>query len=208
MGRYTGSVCRLCRREGIELFLKGTRCLSDKCSIKRRGYAPGQHGQTKPKITEYNIQLREKQKLKRMYGLNEGQFHSYFVRAEKKIGITGEILLQILERRLDNIVYRLGFASSRKEGRQLVTHKHFQVNGRSVDIPSFLVKEGDVIEVKEKFRSLLCINSSLDNVSGRTIPEWMELDKTSYKGVFRSLPTKAEMAIPVNEQLVVELYSR
>lgn len=208
MARYIGSVCRLCRREGIKLFLKGQRCFTEKCAIERRGYAPGQHGQGRPRLSEYNLQLREKQKLKRIYGLMEQQFRGYFWRAAKKKGVTGEYLLQLLERRLDNVVYRLGFASSRKEGRQLTTHGHFILNGRAVNIPSHLVKEGDVIEVKEKSRGLVPIQGALAAVDTRGLPGWLELDKTHFHGKVRALPTKEDAALPVNEQMVVELYSR
>ncbi len=208
MARYIGSVCRLCRREGIKLYLKGQRCFTDKCAIERRGYAPGQHGQGRPRLSEYNLQLREKQKLKRIYGLMERQFRGYFGRAAKKKGITGEYLLQLLERRLDNVVYRIGFAASRKEARQLTTHGHFLLNGRSVNIPSYLVKEGDIIEIKEKSRGLVPIQNALAAVETRGLPAWLELDKANFQGKIRALPTKEDAALPVNEQMVVELYSR
>ncbi len=208
MARYTDSVCRLCRREGTKLFLKGSRCLTDKCAIDRRAYPPGQHGQARPRISEYRMQLREKQKLKRIYGLMERQFRTYFKKAESKTGITGEILLQFLERRLDNAVFRAGFASSRKQARQLVGHKHFLVNGKNVDIPSYLIKEGDVIEVKEKSRTLPAIIGAIEVVEAIGIPSWIELDKTNFKGKVKSLPLKEDISLPVNEQLVVELYSR
>lgn len=208
MARYIGSVCRLCRREGIKLYLKGQRCFTDKCAIERRGYAPGQHGQGRPRLSEYNLQLREKQKLKRIYGLMERQFRGYFGRAAKKKGITGEYLLQLLERRLDNVVYRLGFAASRKEARQLTTHGHFLLNGRSVNIPSCLVKEGDIIVVKEKSRGFVPIQNALAAVETRGLPGWLELDKTNFQGKIRALPTREDAALPVNEQMVVELYSR
>ncbi|MBI3605697.1 MAG: 30S ribosomal protein S4 [Nitrospirae bacterium] len=208
MARYTDSVCRLCRREGTKLFLKGTRCLTDKCAIDRRSYPPGQHGQARPRISEYRMQLREKQKLKRIYGLMERQFRNYFIKAESKTGVTGEILLQFLERRLDNVVYRMGFASSRKQARQLVGHKHLLVNGKSVDIPSFLVKEGDEVEVKVKSRTLPAVVSAIEVIEAIGIPAWIELDKASFKGKVKSLPTKEDISLPVNEQLVVELYSR
>lgn len=208
MARYIGSVCRLCRREGIKLYLKGQRCFTDKCAIERRSYAPGQHGQGRPRLSEYNLQLREKQKLKRIYGLMERQFRSYFVRAAKKKGITGEYLLQLLERRMDNVVYRLGFAASRKEARQLTTHGHFLLNGRKVNIPSCLLKEGDIVVVKEKSRGLVGIQSALAAVEARGLPGWLELEKASFQGKVRALPTKEDAALPVNEQMVVELYSR
>ena len=208
MARYIGSVCRLCRREGIKLYLKGQRCFTDKCAIERRSYAPGQHGQGRPRLSEYNLQLREKQKLKRIYGLMERQFRGYFVRAAKKKGITGEYLLQLLERRMDNVVYRLGFAASRKEARQLTTHGHFLLNGRKVNIPSCLLKEGDIVVVKEKSRGLVPIQNALAAVESRGLPGWLELEKASFQGKVRALPTKEDAALPVNEQMVVELYSR
>jgi small subunit ribosomal protein S4 len=208
LARYIGSVCRLCRREGIKLYLKGQRCFTDKCAIERRGYAPGQHGQGRPRLSEYNLQLREKQKLKRIYGLMERQFRGYFGRAAKKKGITGEYLLQLLERRLDNVIYRIGFASSRKEARQLTTHGHFILNGRSVNIPSCLVKEGDTVGIKEKSRTLVPIQNAIAAVEAKGLPAWLELDKANFQGRIRSLPTKEDISVPVNEQMVVELYSR
>ena len=208
MGRYIGSVCRLCRREGNKLFLKGSRCFTEKCAIERRSYSPGQHGQARPRISEYQIQLREKQKLKRMYGLLERQFSGYFKKAARKKGITGENLLQLLERRIDNVVYRIGFCSSRKEARQMVNHGHFRVNGRKVDVASFLVKDGDVVELKTTSRQLPQIQASLTAAEGRGTPQWLELDKANFKGRVRSMPTKEDLTVQVNEQLVVELYSR
>ncbi|MHB8482568.1 MAG: 30S ribosomal protein S4 [Nitrospiria bacterium] len=208
MARYTDSVCRLCRREGAKLFLKGSRCLTEKCAIDRRAYPPGQHGQARPRISEYRMQLREKQKLKRIYGLMEKQFRTYFQKAERKTGITGEILLQFLERRLDNVVYRMGFASSRKQARQLVGHKHILVNQKNVDIPSFLIKEGDVVEVREKSRTLPAIMSAIEVIEAIGMPAWIELDKAHFKGTVKNLPLKEDISLPVNEQLVVELYSR
>ncbi|HEY4485247.1 MAG TPA: 30S ribosomal protein S4 [Nitrospiria bacterium] len=208
MGRYIGSVCRLCRREGQKLFLKGSRCYGEKCAVERRGYAPGQHGQARPRISEYQIQLREKQKLKRMYGLLERQFRNYFHKAERRKGATGENLLQLLERRLDNIVYRLGFCSSRKEARQMVNHGHLQVNGRKVDIPSFLVKSGDVVDLCSSSRELIGVKTALDAAEGRGISAWLELDRANFRGLVKAIPTKEDLALPVNEQLVVELYSR
>ncbi|MBI3610651.1 MAG: 30S ribosomal protein S4 [Nitrospirae bacterium] len=208
MGRYIGSVCRLCRREGNKLFLKGSRCYTEKCAIERRNYSPGQHGQARPRISEYQVQLREKQKLKRIYGLLERQFRGYFEKAVRRKGITGENLLQLLERRLDNIVYRMGFCSSRKEARQMVNHGHFLVNGRKVDVASFLVKSNDVIELKPASRKLVQIQTTLTSAEGRGISPWLELDKAHFKGRVKAIPTKEELAMPVNEQLVVELYSR
>ena len=208
MARHLGSVCRLCRREGTKLFLKGTRCFTEKCAIERRSYAPGQHGQDRPRLSEYQMQLREKQKLKRIYGLLERQFRQYFFKAGRKKGITGENLLQILEQRIDNVVYKLGFASSRAEARQFVNHGHFLVNGKHVNIPSYITKLEDVIEVKPSSRSMTRIQASLSAVDGRGIPSWLELDKEQYRGRVKALPTKEDSALPVNEQLVVELYSR
>lgn len=208
MGRYTGPVCRLCRREGMKLFLKGSRCYSEKCAVDRRGYPPGQHGQARPRISEYSTQLREKQKLKRIYGVLEQQFRRYFHKAERMKGITGQNLLVLLERRLDNIVYRLGFASSRREARQLVKHRHFLVNGRVVDVPNYLVKEGDVVEVRSTSRDILAIQRGLASLETRGLPSWLELEKAQYRGKMRAFPTKEDLALPVNEQLVVEHYSR
>lgn len=208
MARHLGSVCRLCRREGTKLFLKGTRCFTEKCAIERRSYAPGQHGQDRPRLSEYQMQLREKQKLKRIYGLLERQFRQYFFKAGRKKGITGENLLQILEQRIDNVVYKLGFASSRAEARQFVNHGHFLVNGKHVNIPSYITKLEDVVEVKPSSRSMTRIQASLSAVDGRGIPSWLELDKEQYRGRVKALPTKEDSALPVNEQLVVELYSR
>ena len=208
MGRYIGSVCRLCRREGNKLFLKGSRCFTEKCAIERRSYSPGQHGQARPRISEYQVQLREKQKLKRIYGLLERQFSGYFKKAARKKGITGENLLQLLERRIDNVVYRIGFCSSRKEARQMVNHGHFRVNGRKVDVASFLVKNGDVVELKTTSRQLPQVQASLTAAEGRGTPQWLELDKANFKGRVKSMPTKEDLTVPVNEQLVVELYSR
>lgn len=208
MARYVGPVCRLCRREGTKLFLKGTRCFSEKCAVDRRSYPPGQHGQARPRASEYSAQLREKQKLKRIYGLLERQFRQYFFKAERKKGITGENLLKLLESRLDNVVYRLGFVSSRKQGRMLIRQNHFMVNGRTVNIPSFLVNLNDTIEVKEGSRGLVAIQSAMESVGARGVPSWLELDKNHFKGIVKSQPSKEEIALPVNEQLVVELYSR
>jgi len=208
VAKYRGPVCRLCRREGVKLFLKGSRCMTEKCAIERRSYPPGQHGQGRKRISEYSAQLREKQKLKRIYGLQERQFRGFFGKAERRAGITGEHLLKLLECRLDNVVYRLGFASSRKEARQLVNHGHLLVNGRKTDIPACIVKPGDVVEVRQRSRDLVPIVSALEAVDGRGIPGWLELDRAAFKGTVRGLPTKEEIALPVNEQMVVELYSR
>lgn len=208
MGRYIGSVCRLCRREGIKLFLKGARCYTEKCAVERRTYPPGQHGQTRPRISEYSMQLREKQKLRRIYGLLERQFMGYFHKAAKKKGVTTEYLLQYLERRLDNVVYRIGFASSRNEARQLVGHGNIVVNGRKVNIPSYLVREGDTIEVKEKSRGIVPIQKALEGLDTRGLPSWLELDKANLKGRVKATPAKEDIELPVNVQMVVELYSR
>ena len=208
MAKYRGPVCRLCRREGVKLFLKGSRCMTEKCAIERRSYPPGQHGQGRQRISEYSAQLREKQKLRRIYGLQERQFRGFFAKAERRAGITGEHLLKLLECRLDNVVYRLGFGSSRKEARQLVNHGHLLLNGRKTDIPACVVKPGDVVEVRQRSRALVPILSALEAVDGRGIPGWLELDRAAFKGTVRALPTKEEIALPVNEQMVVELYSR
>lgn len=208
MAKYRGPVCRLCRREGEKLFLKGTRCMTEKCAIERRSYPPGQHGQGRQRISEYSAQLREKQKLRRIYGLQERQFRGVFGRAERRTGITGDHLLKLLECRLDNVVYRLGFASSRKEARQLVNHGHLLVNGRKTDVSSYTVKAGDIVEVRPKSREITSVLAALDAVEGRGIPAWLELDRAAFKGTVRGIPTKEEIQLPVNEQLVVELYSR
>ncbi len=208
MARYTGPLCRLCRREGVKLFLKGTRCYTEKCAVERRKYAPGQHGQSKGKLSDYGIQLREKQKVRRMYGIMEKQFRIYFEKASKMKGVTGEKLLQILERRLDNVVYRMGFAINRREARQLVRHGHFMVNGRRVDIPSYLVKPGDVIEVRESSRNIPAITESISIAEHRGFPDWMEVNIQDMKGKFLRIPSREEMDISVREQLIVELYSK
>jgi small subunit ribosomal protein S4 len=208
MANYRGPACRLCRRETVKLFLKGSRCMTEKCAVERRTFPPGQHGQARPRASEYSTQLREKQKLKRTYGILERQFRGIFAKAERQQGITGENLLRMLERRLDNVVYRLGFAASRNQARQLITHGHFRVNDRKVNKPSFLVKEGDRVVVKERSRTILPISAALDGVDSRGVPGWLDLDKANVTGTVRGLPTKEEIAIPVNEQLVVDLYSR
>ena len=208
MARYTGPVCRLCRRENMKLYLKGERCYSDKCAYERRSYAPGQHGRLRSKMSDYGIRLREKQKLKRMYGLNEKQFKRYFKEADRQKGVTGTNFLILLERRLDNTVYRLGFAQSRAQARQLVRHGHILVNGRRVDIPSYLLKPGDIISIREKSRQLALVNEALEAVPRRGVPSWLELKKDEYEGVFKNYPTREEMNIPVQEQLIVEFYSK
>ena len=209
MSRYKDSVCRHCRRENLKLYLKGDRCYSDKCAFDRRSYPPGEHGERRGrKISDYGIQLREKQKVKRMYGLSEKQFHLFFERAEAQRGVTGTNLLVLLERRLDNVVYRLGFANSRTQGRQFVLHNHFMVNGKKVNIPSFLVKKGDSIEVKEKSKKIAAISDSIEAVVRRGIPQWLELEKEKHKGVVTGFPVREDLTMPIQEQLVVELYSK
>ncbi len=208
MARHTGSVCRLCRAEGLKLFLKGDRCYSDRCAFDRRGYGPGAHGQSRKKQTDYSVQLREKQKLKRMYGILEKQFRGYFEKADQQKGITGTNLLVFLERRLDNMVYRLGFANSRNEARQLVLHNHFLVNGKKVNIPSYLVDVGDQIQVKEKSRNLNRIVEAIGTVARRGVPEWLEMNRESFSGSVKRFPAREELTMPVQEQLVVELYSK
>lgn len=208
MARYTKSACRLCRRENLKLFLKGERCYTEKCAIDRRNYAPGQHGQSRKKFSDYGAQLREKQKVKRLYGLLENQFRNTFKEADRQKGITGEVLLFLLERRLDNTVYRLGFANSRDEARQLVRHNHFAVNQSKVNIPSYLVKPGDVIEVREKSKKVVRIQEALEGVARRGVPQWLEVEKDQMKGSVKSMPTREEITIPIQEKLIVELYSK
>ena len=209
MARYTGSVCRMCRRENMKLFLKGDRCYTDKCAVERRNYAPGQHGQGRIKVSDYGTQLREKQRVKRTYGLLEKQFRSYFVKADRMKGVTGENLLVLLERRLDSVVYRLGFASSRAEARQLVRHCQFLVNGRKVNVPSYSVRPDDAVELREKSRKIVRINEALDSVMRRGLPSWVDLQRDAFKGTLKTLPVRAEMTTPTfQEQLIVELYSK
>jgi small subunit ribosomal protein S4 len=208
LARYTNSVCRLCRREGLKLFLKGARCYTDKCAIERRNYPPGEHGQGRPKFSEYALQLREKQKVKRIYGVQERQFRLYFEMAERSRGITGEILLQLLERRLDNMVYRMGFATSRAEGRQLVRHGHVAVNGRKVDIPSALLKVGDVVTVRERSRKMERVVEALAQAEHRGTPDWLDVDREGYSARVKMLPERSDLTMPINEKLIVELYSK
>ncbi len=208
MARYTESVCRLCRRENLKLFLKGERCYSDKCAIERRNYPPGQHGQARPKFSEYSIQLREKQKVKRIYGLMENQFRRTFAEAARSRGITGETLLVLLERRLDNATYRLGFASSRAEARVLVRQGHILVNGKKVNIPSYAVRVGDVISVKEKSRQMARVLTALEGAQRRGVPDWAELDREAFSGRIKLFPTRSDITMPINEKLIVELYSK
>jgi small subunit ribosomal protein S4 len=202
------SVCRLCRREGMKLYLKGTRCETEKCAFERRGYAPGQHGQRRKKDTEYGLQLREKQKVKRIYGLFERQFRRYFSIAARKKGVTGETLLQLLEQRLDNTIYRMGFAESRRQARQVVRHGMILVNGKKVDIPSYNLKAGDKISILERFKENVGLKRSLETLQKRGVPEWLEVDTGTLSGTFKKIPTKDEIALPVQEQLIVELYSK
>ncbi|MDI6743996.1 MAG: 30S ribosomal protein S4 [Thermodesulfovibrionales bacterium] len=208
MARYTGPLCRVCRREGDKLFLKGDRCFTEKCSVERRKYPPGQHGQRRTKISDYGIQLREKQKTRKSYGLFEKQFRIYFHEAERRKGATGELLLQLLERRMDNAVFRMGFAINRREARQFITHGHFTVNGRIVSIPSYLVKAGDVIELREKSRKIPTLADNMSRLENRGIPAWVEVDSASFKGKVLHIPSREEMQLPVQEQLIVELYSK
>lgn len=208
MARYRGAECRLCRREGLKMFLKGSRCYTDKCAVERKENPPGQHGRTRSKFSDYGNQLREKQKVKRMYGILEKQCRIYFRKASRQKGVTGDNFLFLLERRLDNVVFRLGFATSRNEARQLVTHRHFKVNGSLVDIPSFLVKLGDIIEPKEKSKKVARITEAIESVDRRGVPRWLELDKPNFKGKISDFPTREEITIPIQEQLIVELLSR
>ena len=208
MARYTESVCRLCRRENLKLFLKGERCYTDKCAIERRNYPPGEHGQGRPKFSEYSIQLREKQKVKRIYRLMESQFRRTFDQASRIKGITGETLLVFLERRLDNVTYRLGFASSRAEARLLVRHGHILVNGKRLNIPSYQVRLGDVISVKEQSRQMARILTAMEGVQRRGVPDWAELDRDNCSGRIKILPTRSDITMPINEKLIVELYSK
>jgi small subunit ribosomal protein S4 len=209
MAVYHDARCRLCRREGMKLMLKGARCLTDKCAFERRGYAPGEHGKSRrAKETNYGTQLREKQKARRIYGLLERQFRHTFAKANDAHGVTGEVLLQMLERRLDNVVFRLGFAPSRSAARQMVRHRHFAVNGRTVDIPSFQVKAGDEIQVREKSRDLVVIKNSLDARKGQGTPDWVDLNSERLSGRVLHIPTRASIPVPINEQLIVELYSK
>lgn len=208
MARYTGAVCRLCRREGQKLFLKGERCYSEKCSVGLRGYAPGQHGQGRKKSSEYGMQLRAKQTARRFYGVQENQFHHYFEIAERRQGITGDNLLRILESRLDNVVYRVGFASSRAEARQLVGHGHYEVNGKRVDIASYLLKAGDVVSICEKSRASEKIKAVVEANSARPVPEWIDVDRNNLSAKVIALPTREQIEAPVDEQLIVEFYSK
>ncbi len=208
MARYTGPLCRLCRREGEKLFLKGTRCYTEKCGVERRKYAPGQHGQNRGKLSDYGLQLREKQKVRRMYWVMEDQFRVYFEKASRMKGITGETLLQLLERRLDNVVYRMGFALNRREARQMVRHGHFLVNGKVASIPSFLLRAGDSVEVGGASKEMPSLSENLAIAEQRGFPGWVEVDVKNLKGKFVRIPTREEIQLPVQEQLIVELYSK
>jgi small subunit ribosomal protein S4 len=209
LARYKDAVCRLCRREGMKLFLKGAKCYTDKCPIEKRNFAPGQHGKDrKAKIVGYGLQLREKQKAKRMYFAQEGQFRNYFERAARSKGVTGELLLQQLERRLDNVVYRLGFAVARRQARQIVRHGHVTVNGRKVDIPSYQVNAGDEIAIREKSNKLVVVEGAKEFASHQTPPNGLQVDRDAYKGRVLALPKREDINLPINEQLIVELYSK
>lgn len=209
MARYTGASCRLCRRENLKMFLKGDRCYSDKCAFERRSFAPGQHGQNRfRKPSDYAVQLREKQKVKHMYGMFEAQFRRFFEEAERVRGVTGETLLIMLERRLDNVLYRLGFASSRTQGRQMVRHSLVTVNGKKVNIPSFQVKPGDVVALKEKQQKNEQVVDNMQGAARRGVPSWLELDAAAFKGVVKAMPNREEITMPIEEQLIVELYSK
>ena len=209
MSRYRESVCRLCRRENLKMYLKGDRCYSDKCSFDRRSYPPGQHGQRRSgKISDYGLQLREKQKVKRLYGLSEDQFRIFFARADQKKGVTGTNLLVMLERRLDNVIFRMGFANSRSQARQLVKHDHFLVNGKKVNIPSYQINAGDVIDVREKSRNIQMIKDAMETVVRRSPPQWLELDKDAMKGTVKTMPVREDITMPVQENQIVEFYSK
>jgi small subunit ribosomal protein S4 len=208
VARYRESVCRLCRREGMKLFLKGDRCFTNKCAVERRNFPPGQHGKRRSKILGYGIQLREKQKVKRFYGVLEGQFRLTFQKAERMRGVTGENLLSLLERRLDNVVHRLGFSGSRPQARQLVRHGHVRVNGRKVNVPSMIVPQGAVVSIKDKSRTNPLIASAVETAKGRGIPAWLELDAAQFQGKVVALPKREDVSIPISEKLIVELYSK
>jgi small subunit ribosomal protein S4 len=208
MARYLGSACRLCRREGTKLFLKGDRCFSEKCAIERRAYPPGVHGQGRARFSDYGVQLREKQKVKRMYGLLEKQFRRTFFKASGMKGLAGENLLMLLERRLDNVVFRLGFATSRNEARQLIKHGHFTVNGRKASTPSILVQPGWKIGLRERSKNVARISAALEALEGRSLPQWLEIEKTASEGTIKQMPIREDITLPIDEQLIVELYSR
>ena len=208
MARYRGSVCRLCRREGIKLYLKGSRCETAKCAIEKRAYPPGQHGQGRTKFSEYGVQLREKQKVKRIYGVLEKPFRNYFFKADKKKGVTGENLLQTLELRFDNVVYRIGLAPSRNAARQLIRHKHFNVNGKKMNVPSYILKQGDIITPNPNKSKKKPVNKAIESIKEKTLPEWLSFDADTKQGIVQSMPTREDVKLPIEEQLIVELYSR
>lgn len=208
MARYTGAKCRICRREGSKLFLKGDRCYTDKCAFDRRAYAPGDHGRARKKPSDYALQLREKQKVRKMYGILEGQFRRYFKTADSKSGVTGTNLLMLLETRVDNVVYRLGFANSRTQARQFVRHGHFVLNGRRISVPSIQMRAGDVLEVREPSKKSLVIQEAQEVVARRGLPAWLEVDAKTMKGTVKALPAREDVTFPINEQLIVELYSK
>ena len=208
MARYRGSVCRLCRRDRIKLYLKGSRCETEKCAIEKRAYPPGQHGQERSKFSEYGVQLREKQKVKRIYGVLEKPFRNYFFAADKKKGVTGENLLQSLELRFDNVIYRMGLAPSRNAARQLVRHKHFTVNGKKMDVPSYILRQGDIITPNPIKGKKKPINEAIENIKNKTLPEWLVFDTDSKQGIIQGMPTREDVKLPIEEQLIVELYSR
>lgn len=208
MARYTGPKCRICRREGTKLFLKGDRCYTDKCAFERRAYAPGDHGKARKKPSDYAVQLREKQKVRKMYGILEGQFRRYFEEADRRKGVTGSVLLSLLETRVDNMAYKLGFANSRSQARQMVRHGIFQLNGRRVSIPSIAMKAGDVLEVHNRSKKNLVIAESLELVARRGVPAWLEVDPANLRGSIKALPTREDITFPITEQLIVELYSK
>ncbi|HET6514950.1 MAG TPA: 30S ribosomal protein S4 [Thermodesulfovibrionales bacterium] len=208
MSRYIGPVCRMCRRAGEKLFFKGDRCFTEKCGVERRKYPPGQHGQSRGKLSDYGVQLMEKQKVRKPYGLAERQFRRYFHESERRKGVTGEILLQLLECRLDNVVHRMGFSANRRQARQLISHGHFLVNGRQVNIPSYVVKAQDVVEVVESSRVIGAIQESLEKVEHRGLPAWIEMDFANFRGKVLHIPSREEIQLPVKEQLIVELYSK
>ena len=208
MARYTGAVCKLCRREGKKLYLKGERCYTGKCAVERRAYAPGQHGQSRKKATEYGLQLRAKQQAKRYYGIQEGQFYKYFLMAERKQGVTGENLLRICESRLDNVVYLLGWANSRAEARQLVTHGHYKLNGKKVNVPSYLLKAGDEVAIKDKSKESDKIKATVEANASRPVPQWLDLNADAATAKIVALPARDQIATPVEEHLIVEFYSK
>lgn len=208
MAKYSGPLCRVCRRAGEKLFLKGDRCYTEKCAIERRKYPPGQHGQKYRKVSDYGIQLSEKQKARKAYGILERQFRRYFREAERRKGITGEVLLQLLESRLDTVIYRMGFASNKRMARQLISHGHFRVNGKRVNIPSYIVRKGDMVEVKESSRNIPAIIESLSKAEHRGIPQWIEIDSENMRGKVLHIPSREEIQFPIQEQLIVELYSK